>query len=232
VSRTAKAPGASRATHASTVSPAKGHTPNDVEVAQATPRHDGIVRRVPETPEQLWKRVAVALRMPPVHEWETFPFDGELRPRTLAPPVPQEQPRQGEGGVDCYRCGADDDEYLWTSERWRVRGLGPAGLPVIVMLEPREHYAEPGDLPDDVAAEQGVLLARIERAVRAVGDIGRVHVCRWGDGSEHLHWWLMARPARIPQLIGSFAAIWDDILPPTPEEIWRDNLAIVARELA
>jgi hypothetical protein len=42
----------------------------------------------------------------------------------------------------------------------------------------------------------------------------------------------MARPARIPQLIGSFAAIWDDILPPTPEEIWRDNLAVVARELA
>jgi len=40
----------------------------------------------------------------------------------------------------------------------------------------------------------------------SIGDIGRVHVCRWGDGSEHLHWWFMARPARIPQLIGSFAA--------------------------
>ena len=33
-------------------------------------------------------------------------------------------------------------------------------------------------------------------------------------------------------LIGSFAAIWDDVLPPLPEEIWRENLAIVARELA
>ena len=42
----------------------------------------------------------------------------------------------------------------------------------------------------------------------------------------------MARPARIPQLIGSFAAIWDDILPPLPEDVWRENLAIVARELA
>ena len=41
-----------------------------------------------------------------------------------------------------------------------------------------------------------------------------MHICRWGDGSEHLHWWFMARPARMPQLIGSFAAIWDDILPP------------------
>ena len=36
-------------------------------------------------------------------------------------------------------------------------------------------------------------------------------------------------PARLPQLIGSFAAIWDDILPPTPEDVWRANLdAVVA----
>ena len=48
-----------------------------------------------------------------------------------------------------------------------------------------------------------------------------------GDGSEHLHWWFMARPARIPQLIGSFAAIWDDILPPTPDDVWQANLAQV-----
>jgi hypothetical protein len=31
----------------------------------------------------------------------------------------------------------------------------------------------------------------------------------------------MARPARVPQLTGSFAAIWDDILPVTPQEIWQ-----------
>jgi hypothetical protein len=43
--------------------------------------------------------------------------------------------------------------------------------------------------------------------------------------------WFMARPARIPQLAGSFAAIWDDVLPPIPDELWRENLAIVAREL-
>jgi hypothetical protein len=42
----------------------------------------------------------------------------------------------------------------------------------------------------------------------------------------------MARPARIAQLASSFAAIWDDVLPPVPEEIWRENLAIVARALA
>jgi hypothetical protein len=67
--------------------------------------------------------------------------------------------------------------------------------------------------------------------VRSVGEIGRVHVCRWGDGSEHLHWWFMARPARIPQLIGSFAAIWDDVLPPLPEKIWRENVEALAAAL-
>ena len=71
-----------------------------------------------------------------------------------------------------------------------------------------------------------MLAARIERAARSVGEIGRVHVCRWGDGSEHLHWWFMARPARFRQVVGTFAAIWDDILPPLPEELWRENLDI------
>lgn len=187
---------------------------------------------VPETPEQLYARAAGALRMPPVEEWETFPFEGELRPRPLQSPVERERPRHGEGGVDCGRCTAADEEYLWTSERWRLYAFDrPTGLPVIVLLEPRDHYAEPGDLPDELAAELGVLLARVERAVRSVGEIGRVHVCRWGDGGEHLHWWFLARPARLPQLLGSFAAIWDDVLPPLPEDVWRANVTSVARAL-
>jgi hypothetical protein len=41
----------------------------------------------------------------------------------------------------------------------------------------------------------------------------------------------MARPARMPQMIGSFAAIWDDILPPTPQDVWEANLAAVVRAL-
>jgi diadenosine tetraphosphate (Ap4A) HIT family hydrolase len=186
---------------------------------------------MPESAEELYERAKDALRMPPVEEWETWPFDGELGPRALLPPVPEEKPRRGVGGVDCWPCESTDDEYLWTNERWRLRGLGPMSLPVVVLLEPREHYAEPGDLPEELAAELGVLIARIEQAVRSVGGIGRVHVCRWGDGSEHLHWWFMARPARLPQLTGSLVAVWDDVLPPLPESIWRENLAIVAAAL-
>lgn len=41
-------------------------------------------------------------------------------------------------------------------------------------------------------------LLRGRRAVDAVGNIERVHVGRWGDGSEHLHLGFMGRPARMP----------------------------------
>ncbi|GAC1643046.1 MAG: hypothetical protein NVS9B11_12160 [Candidatus Dormibacteraceae bacterium] len=187
---------------------------------------------MPETPEHLHSRAAGDLRMPPVHEWDTFPFEGEMRPRELRPPLAQEMARHGTGGVDCRACAAPDSAYIWTSDNWRLcTTVSPTGLPVVVLLEPRAHYAEPGDLPDDLASELGLLLARIERAVRSIDHVGRVHVCRWGDGGEHLHWWFMARPARFQQLIGSFAAIWDDVLPPLPEETWRENLAAVTRAL-
>jgi diadenosine tetraphosphate (Ap4A) HIT family hydrolase len=186
---------------------------------------------VPETPEELYERAKDALQMPPVEEWETFPFDGDLHPRPLEPPTDVDRPRLGAGGVDCVRCAATDDEYLWTNDRWRLHALGPTGLPLVAMLEPREHFAEPGDLPDELAADLGVQIARIERGVRSIGEIGRVHVCRWGDGGEHLHWWFMARPARLPQIVGSFIAIWDDILPPLPEELWQDNLAALRAAL-
>jgi diadenosine tetraphosphate (Ap4A) HIT family hydrolase len=188
---------------------------------------------VPESPEQLYQRAAGSLTMPPVDEWDTFPFEGEMRPRPLQAPVSTEPVREGAGGIDCSSCTASDDKYLWTNENWRLLSLEePSGLPVVVLLESRHHYAEPGDLPDALAADLGVLLARVERAVRSIGEIGRVHVCRWGDGSEHLHWWFIARPARMPQLRGSFAAIWDDVLPPTPPSVWEANLAQVVEELS
>jgi hypothetical protein len=122
---------------------------------------------MPETPEELFARARDALRMPPVETWETFPFEGDLRPRTLTPPVAEESPRRGAGGVDCWGCAAPDTDFAWVSGRWRLKPLDePSGLPVILLLEPREHYGEPGELPDELAAELGVLIARIDRAIK------------------------------------------------------------------
>ncbi len=165
--------------------------------------------------------------MPPVGEWDTWPFSGDLSPRPLLPPVAAEGPRHGAGGIGCASCGLGAAGTLWTDDRWRVRPTdGPTGLPVILLLETNEHV-DFLDLSDDLASELGPMLLKVQRAIFAVGEIGNVRVCRWGDGSEHLHVWFMARPARVPQLIGSFAAIWDDVLPPLPDDVWQAKLAVV-----
>ena len=183
---------------------------------------------MPETPQEIYARSVDALRMPAVQEWPTWPFEGELRPRRLEPPEPA---IEGAGGVDCGACGTADDEYLWTNARWRLRSFEPNGLPVVVLLEPREHYDSPAALPEELAREQGVMLGRVERAVLSVGGIGRVHIGRWGEGAEHLHWWFIGRPAGFAQLRSSMAELWDEVLPPTPREIWDDNLARVVAAL-
>ena len=190
-----------------------------------------------EPAEELYRRALAAvdddgrLPLPPLDEWDTFPFEGELRTRPLLPPA-DEPPRQGEGGADCWRCTQGDEDAIWSDEQWLVAPLPePTGLPVVVLLYPRAHV-DLHELPPERQAELGPLVVRVERAVVAVGEIARVHVGRWGEGSEHLHLWFMGRPARTPQLRSSFAAIWDDVLPPLPEDLWRANLAAVARALA
>lgn len=150
-----------------------------------------------ESAEELYERTRGKLRRPPLEEWVTFPFEGELGLRELLPPLAEEPPRAGEGGRECWSCDADDSDAIWTDANWR---LGP-------------------------------LLVRIERAVAAVEGVERVHVCRWGDGSEHFHAWFIARPGRLPQIKGTFVAIWDDILPPLPEALWREKLETVAAAL-
>jgi hypothetical protein len=185
---------------------------------------------MPETPQQLYDRVADKLQMPPLHEWDSWPFEGDLRPKTLRPPEPE--PRiQGQDGVDCEACGKPDSEYLWSNARWRLLALEPGGLPVIVLLEPRDHHAGPADLREDLAREQGVMLGVVERAVLSVGEIARVHIGRWGEGAEHLHWWFIGRPAGMGQMRSSFAEIWDSVLPPLPKDVWEDNLARVVAYL-
>lgn len=76
------------------------------------------------------------------------------------------------------------------------------------------------------------MLVRVENAIHAIPDIGRVHVCKWGDGSYHAHVWFFGRPARLPQLVGSFASIWFDILPPLPPALLDDNHRLVASAMA
>jgi hypothetical protein len=177
---------------------------------------------VPEIPSKL----------PDFVSWPSFPFEGDLRVKPLEPIADTEPPRQGEEASSCVACNTPDDGYIWVSERWRVRALErPTGLPMVLILESRSHL-DLGDLPNLLAAELGVMTVRLERAMRSLDAVARVHVNRWGDGAAHLHLWFLARPYGSLQLRGSFLLLWNDILPPVPEAEWRENLALVAAWLA
>jgi hypothetical protein len=171
-------------------------------------------------------------KLPAFVAWPSFPFEGQLRTKRLDPPVAEEPAREGEDPSTCVACSAPDDAYIWVSDRWRVRAMDrPSGLPMVLILESRSHL-DLGDLTNLLAAELGVMTVRLERAVRSLDGVERVHVNRWGDGAAHLHLWFLARPTGALQLRGSFLSLWDDILEPIPESIWRENLAHVAAWLA
>ena len=170
--------------------------------------------------------------LPAFANWPSFPFEGDFRVKKLDDPVAVEPDRRGEGDRECLSCRTPDDAYIWVGERWRVRAMDrPSGLPMVLILETRSHY-DLGDLPNLLAAELGVMTVRLERAIRSLDGVARVHVNRWGDGSSHLHLWFLARPYGRLQLRGTFLPLWDDILPPISEQQWRQNLALVAAWLA
>jgi diadenosine tetraphosphate (Ap4A) HIT family hydrolase len=169
--------------------------------------------------------------LPEFVSWPEFPFEGEFRVRALDG-VAEERPREGDDPEECPSCGAPDDAYLWVSDRWRVKAAPkPSGLPAVVILESRSHL-DLGDLPNLLAAELGVMTVRLERAIRSLPGVARVHVNRWGDGLAHLHVWFFARPTGQLQLRGSFLTLWKDVLPPIPDDHWRDNLGLIAAWLA
>src|SRR5919201_6367827 len=104
-----------------------------------------------ETPEDFYQRAKDGLRMPPLEEWGTFPFDGALRPRALQPPAEDEKTRHGEGGVECHACNKTPDELIWEDKHWQLTAIGPTGLPIVLILEPKEHY-DIETLPPELAA--------------------------------------------------------------------------------
>lgn len=197
---------------------------------------------MPESAEEIFARVTAAvgddgrLSMPPVEDWEVFPWevvDGAMVPKVVGPPTVEESPRRGEGGVDCLQCAGDGEAIrIWENDRWKLtHPPRPSGLPLLVFLVAKDHLDFP-DMNDELAAEFGQLSTWLCRIVERMPNVGRVHVCRWGDGSEHLHVWFIARPERLPGILGSMAVEWNEMLPPVSEDVWREDLKYVATRLA
>ncbi|MGH9172112.1 MAG: hypothetical protein ACRD0Z_14785 [Acidimicrobiales bacterium] len=160
------------------------------------------------------------LPMPDLTGEEIFPFEGEILVRHIDDPVIPEPPRAGEqGGKPCHACSLADEDTLMASEHWRLHGIGPSGVPVAVLLYPRQHV-DLDQLPDERARELGPLMAKVEAAIKSLGGIGQVHINKWGDGGAHLHIWFFGRPEGLLQLRGSCLTVWDEVLPKRSQEEW------------
>lgn len=173
-----------------------------------------------------------SLPVDPVLDSELFPFSGEFRTKPLESPLKPEPERAGAGGRDCFACIDREAGVIWRNARWHVRsGPDPGGLPIVAVLMPNAHH-DLEDLPPDLAAELGPMIQRVARAIGTLPAVGRVHVNRWGDGSEHFHVWFLPRPRGMWQMRGAMLAVWDDLLPKVPSGEWEANRLAVAAALA
>jgi hypothetical protein len=188
------------------------------------------------TPEEFYAHALAAadgqgrLPLARMTGWDISPFEeGGLRVSPLRPPVVPEPARHGEDPADCRAC-RQRDEGLWFNDHWRLGQVGGVGVPLALMLYPRDHYDLP-DLPDELAAELGLLSTHLARHIQALAHIARAHVYRLGDGGAHLHVWFFARPQGQGQLFGSWLPVWDDLLPEYPADVAEADAATVADAL-
>ena len=151
--------------------------------------------------------------------FETLPWSAPLTERAPAEPVVPEPPRAGEpDGPPCRPCAGQVPPSVWSDEHWTLHPPVGCSLPGTVWLASREHVDSFRDLSPEAAVSFGPLAARIERAVLSLGDVGRVHLYRWGDGSSHFHVWFMPRPLGVLDASGPMLPLWEDVLPNATDE--------------
>lgn len=149
-----------------------------------------------------------------------------LEPQARVIPEP---PRVGEeGGEPCGLCswinGEDGrpEKPLWSNDDFVLCRATGVTIPGVVWLASRLHFDSFADMPDEAAATYAKTVGRIERAILGLGDIARVHVYRWGDGSAHFHVWFFPRPLGMLEARREMLPLWADLLPEAPEEAVAD----------
>lgn len=161
-----------------------------------------------------------------------FPWGPDLTVKPLDEPVVPEPPRHGAAPDDCGSCARPDEDYLWTDDRWRLAPVTHVPLRGAVILETRLHCDSFADMTGDVAADLGPIMGAVERAICSLGDVGRVHTVRWGDGGAHFHQWFLPRPLGALQMRGQALMFWIEVLPPLDPVVAAEAHRQVAAALA
>jgi diadenosine tetraphosphate (Ap4A) HIT family hydrolase len=158
----------------------------------------------------------------------TLPYAEPLTP--IEPPalVIPEPPRKNEEPDDCGLCAwiggrsEHTEEPLWSTDDWVLCRATEVTIPGICWLASREHFDSFADMPARAAASYAGVVGRIERAILGLGDIARVHVYRWGDGSAHFHLWLYPRPLGMLHASREMLPLWAEQMPQAPKEAVAD----------
>ena len=159
----------------------------------------------------------------------TIPWVEPLTPVALGPRVVPEPPRRGEpGGEPCGVCEGHTTEAVWSDAHFTMHPPVGGSLPGTVWVASTEHVDSFSDLSPEAAAAFGPMVASVERAILGRGDVGRVHLYRWGDGGSHFHVWFMPRPLGMLEASGAMLPLWEDVLP----NVTDDELLVAAREVA
>ena len=127
----------------------------------------------------------------------SLPYAGAADPARARPaPDPRAAAPRRARRPPCAICGGEhDDARSGRTSNWTLHPPVGGSLPGAVWLASREHVDSFADLPR--AARRRLRprrRARVERAILALGDVGRVHLYRWGDGGAHFHVWFLPRP--------------------------------------
>ena len=122
----------------------------------------------------------------------------------------------------------DDDRRLVGRATGRCTRRSAAACPARSGWRAACTSTRSADLPDELAADFGRVAARVERAILSLGDVGRVHLYRWGDGGAHFHVWFLPRPLGMLEASGMMLPLWEDVLPNVPDE----ELAAAAQRVA
>jgi diadenosine tetraphosphate (Ap4A) HIT family hydrolase len=159
----------------------------------------------------------------------SLPYEEPLVTRAPAARQIPEPPRRGEaGGPPCRICSGETTTAVWSDDNWTLHPPVGGSLPGAVWIASREHVDSFSDLPEHLATDFGRVVARAERAILSLGDVGRVHVYRWGDGGAHFHVWLIPRPLGMVEATGMYLPLWEDVLPNVTDEELREAAKRVA----
>jgi diadenosine tetraphosphate (Ap4A) HIT family hydrolase len=159
----------------------------------------------------------------------SLPYAEPLNVLEPGPRQVPEPPRRGEpGGPPCGICTGAATKALWSDDNWTLHAPVGGSLPGSVWIASREHFDSFADMPEHVASSFASVVARAERAILALGDVGRVHLYRWGDGGAHFHVWLIPRPLGMLEANGMMLPLWEDALPNVTDEELADAAARVA----